>query len=118
VSIQRIGEALTAAGFHGLDEKAKALGLCRSTAWTVLGAGHKATGLTAQIVVRILAAPYLPTTARAQVVRYIEERVAGFYGNTLQQRRRFVGRLAREGFDVTFSNPLLPRASRRARPGS
>jgi len=56
LSIQQIGEALAASGMSALDEKARALGLSRSTAWTVLKGGHKATGLTASVVSRILAA--------------------------------------------------------------
>jgi hypothetical protein len=89
VSIQRIGEALTVSGMNALDEKARALGLSRSTAWTVLKGGHKATGLTADVVMRILAAPCLPNQARTQVARYIEEKAAGSFGHTIKQRRRF-----------------------------
>jgi len=37
-------EALIASGFLTLDQQAKALGLARSTTWTVLGGKHKIPG--------------------------------------------------------------------------
>jgi hypothetical protein len=39
--IRQIGEALITAGFISFDAQAKALGLPRSTAWTILSAEHK-----------------------------------------------------------------------------
>ena len=48
--IQRIGDALVAEGFVTLDEQAKALGLSRSTTWTILRANHKKSGLSAAIL--------------------------------------------------------------------
>ena len=44
--IREIREALCAAGYVTLNKQADGLGLARSTAWTVLRAGHKASGLT------------------------------------------------------------------------
>ena len=38
--IREIGDALIALGYLVLDEQAKALGLVRSTAWTILQANH------------------------------------------------------------------------------
>ena len=35
IRLQDISEALTKSGYTKLDQQAKALGLCRSTAWTI-----------------------------------------------------------------------------------
>ena len=79
--IRALGEALAAAGFLALDERAKVLGLCRSTAWTVLRGNHKASGLSATTINRMLAAPSLPPSVRAILLEYIEEKTAGVYGD-------------------------------------
>jgi hypothetical protein len=55
--IRELVEAVKSAGFLALDEQAKALGLPRSTAWTIRKASHKASGLSAPIINRMLAAP-------------------------------------------------------------
>ena len=47
--IREIGEALISTGFVSLDSQAKILGLPRSTAWTILAAEHKGTGISARI---------------------------------------------------------------------
>jgi hypothetical protein len=57
--IEELVEAVKSAGFVTLDEQAKALGLSRSTAWTIRKASHKASGLSASIISRMLAAPEL-----------------------------------------------------------
>src|SRR6266478_9905874 len=49
LKIRELAEALKSAGFLTLDEQAKALGLSRSTAWTIRKASHKASGLSASI---------------------------------------------------------------------
>jgi hypothetical protein len=41
VGIHHIGQALVASGYTSLDEQAKALGLNRSTTWTIVKAKHK-----------------------------------------------------------------------------
>ena len=51
--IQKLGQALIDAGLCTLDEQANALGLPRSTAWTILKACHKSSGLSAMIIERI-----------------------------------------------------------------
>jgi len=43
--IRELGHALVDSGFMTLDEQAKALGLARSTTWTILRASHKGSGL-------------------------------------------------------------------------
>jgi hypothetical protein len=87
--IREIGDALIALGYLALDEQAKALGLARSTAWTILQANHKSSGLSATVINRMLAAPQLPPLVRAIIVEYIDEKVAGLYGHSKLQLRRF-----------------------------
>jgi hypothetical protein len=52
--IREIGKALITAGFVSLNAQAKVFGLPRSTAWTILSAKHKGTGLSARIIYRML----------------------------------------------------------------
>jgi hypothetical protein len=92
--IREIGDALVAMGYLALDEQAKALGLARSTAWTILQANHKSSGLSAALINRMLAAPQLPPRVRAIILEYVEEKVAGLYGHSKLQLRRFTTRLA------------------------
>jgi hypothetical protein len=92
--IRELGDALLFAGFLSLDAQAKALGLPRSTTWTILKGSHKASGLSAVIINRMLAAPHLPRLARTKILEYIEEKTAGLYGGSTAQRRRFAARLS------------------------
>src|SRR5262249_19198747 len=85
--IREIGEALVAEGVDTLDDQARALGLCRSTTWTVIKGKHKASGLSASIIERMLASPQLPELARNKVLEYIRERSAGLYGGSRAQQR-------------------------------
>lgn len=94
--IRELAEAVEAAGFLTLDEQAKVLGVPRSTAWTIRKASHKASGLSASIINRMLAAPTLPLLVRARILEYIEEKAAGLYGGSRTQRRRFSDRLSIE----------------------
>jgi hypothetical protein len=91
--IRELGEALIAEGFVTLDEQAKALGLARSTTWTILAANHKNSGLSAMTVNRMLASPQLPPLARSKILEYVEEKAAGAYGGNSAQWRRFSARL-------------------------
>jgi hypothetical protein len=92
--IRELAEAVKSAGFLTLDEQAKALGLSRSTAWTIRKASHKASGLSASIINRMLAAPDLPPLARSKILEYIEEKAAGLYGGSRSQRRKFAAQLS------------------------
>ena len=88
----RIGDlrtALAADGLVILDDQARALGLSRSTSWAVLKANHKATGLTAATINRMLSSPELPPRARATILTYVEEKLAGLYGHNEEQLGRF-----------------------------
>jgi hypothetical protein len=98
--IRELADAVKSAGFLTLDEQAKALGLSRSTAWTIRKASHKASGLSASIINRMLAAPELPPLARTKILEYVEEKAAGLYGGSRSQRRKFAARLSIEKLPV------------------
>jgi hypothetical protein len=96
--IRELAETVEAAGFLTLEEQAKILGLPRSTVWTIRRGRHKATGLSASIINRMLAAPTLPPLVRAKILEYVQEKAAGLYGGSRSQCRRFA--------DVLRSNDL------------
>jgi hypothetical protein len=91
--IHQLRSALEAAGFQGLDEQAKALGLSRSTTWTIIAGKHKASGLSATIIKRMLQNPELPPVVRTIIVEYVTEKATGRYGHSKTQLRRFSARL-------------------------
>jgi hypothetical protein len=91
--IREVRQALLSAGFVALDEQAEVLGVPRSTAWTILKAHHKNSGLSVATINRMLAAPRLPPTARAKILEYVDEKSAGLYGDTRTKLRRFTARL-------------------------
>jgi hypothetical protein len=76
VGIQHITDALIASGYTSLDEQAKALGVNRSTTWTIVKAKHKLGRLSAKTSGRILANPELPARVRAVMQQYLAERSA------------------------------------------
>ena len=65
-NIREIGEALITTGFISLDAEAKALGLPRSTAWSMLSAEHKATGLSARIICRMVSSNQPPAACSGE----------------------------------------------------
>ena len=88
----KIGEiraAMIDAGLIALDEQAKALGLLRSTTWAILSGTHKASGLSASIVTRMLFAPDLPPQVRRKLLEYVREKFGGVYGHSPKQLRRY-----------------------------
>ena len=91
--IREIGAALISAGIVALDQQADALGLCRSTTWVILQAEHKNSGLSATVINRMLGSPRLPAPARAKVIEYVREKLAGRYGHSKAQLRRFADQL-------------------------
>jgi hypothetical protein len=91
--IKQIGEALRQAGLVTLSGQARALGLSRSTMWTLLRADHKASGLHADLIIRMLSYEGLPPAVRCLLREYVIERVRGLYGHKLLCRRRFAGQL-------------------------
>ena len=94
--IKELGQALIASGYVCLDEQARALGLSRSTTWTLLQANHKTSGLSAAVINRMLAQPELPSAVHAKILEYVEEKSAGIYGHSPRQVRRFTERLSLE----------------------
>jgi hypothetical protein len=101
--IREIGEALITAGFVSLNAQAKVFGLPRSTAWTILSAKHKGTGLCARIICRMLSSGELPVLVRAKIMEYAAEKAAGIYGGTQRQRRGFTAKLTLRGLPFTSS---------------
>ena len=74
VRLQDISEALIADGYTSLDAQAKALGVHRSTAWTIMKTKHKLDRLSFKTTNCMLASPVLPPSVRTVVLRYITER--------------------------------------------
>jgi len=74
IELRRISEALILSGYTSLDEQAKALGIHRSTAWTIVKSKHKLGRLSAKTVDRILNNPETPPPVRAVVQKYAVER--------------------------------------------
>ena len=72
--IQDISDALTSAGYLSLNAQAEALGVCRSTAWTIVRAKHKLDRLSAKTTNQMLSNPSLPATVRSLVEKYVLER--------------------------------------------
>ena len=77
--IQHIADALVAEGCVALDKQAKALGVHRSTAWTIMRTKHKLDRLSLKTTNRILASPELPPSVRIIVLQYLAERSDGLY---------------------------------------
>jgi len=92
--IKEIAEALGSVGYRTLDDQAKVLGLCRSTTWTLVKTAHKASGLSAHLICRMLASRKLPAPVRQKIIEYVDEHLAGLYGHSRPQRRKFAARLA------------------------
>ena len=77
-NIQDIVAALLAAGYISLDAQAKALGLNRATAWTIVKVKHKLGRLNTKTIERILANPGTPPRVRATIEEYRAERANAF----------------------------------------
>jgi len=92
--IREIGHTLVDVGFPTLDMQARALGLSRSTTWTILKASHKSSGLSAAIITRMLEQPGLPEGVRLKIFEYISEKAAGLYGDSEARLRKFTTRLS------------------------
>ena len=74
IPVQDIADALIGAGYTSLDEQAKALGIHRATAWTIIKTKHKLGYLNAKTTERMLANPELPQCIRDVLQRYVAER--------------------------------------------
>ena len=69
--IHDITDALISCGYTSLDEQAKALGLNRSTTWTIIKEKHKVGRLSAKTVERIITNPETPPRVRAALKEYV-----------------------------------------------
>jgi hypothetical protein len=76
VGLINIADALIASGYTSLDQQARALGLSRSTAWTIVHTKHKVDRLSAKVSARMLKNPRLPPLVRATLQQYLAERSA------------------------------------------
>jgi hypothetical protein len=74
ITVQDIANALIVEGYYSLDKQANALGIHRSTAWTIMKNKHKLGRLSAKTTSRMLAQPGLPPSIRAVILRYVMER--------------------------------------------
>jgi hypothetical protein len=74
-SIELRHTALISSGYTSLDEQAKALGLHRNTAWTIVKNKHKLGRLSAKTIDRILSNPETPPIVRAIVQQYVADRL-------------------------------------------
>jgi hypothetical protein len=113
--IRELREALVTTGFLTLDAQARALGLSRSTTWSILKGNHKSSGLSATIIERMLVAPRLPPLVRAKIHEYIEDKMTGLYGGNKMRLRKFTARLtvtsaARDGTAAVDQQPGGRRA--------
>ena len=102
--MREIVEALVAAGYDSLDSQAAALGLSRSTTWTIIKATHKSSGLSARTLKRMLSAPGLHPLVRRKILEYIEERNDGRYGSTVNSLRIFNQRLGQHDRDFLVAD--------------
>src|SRR4051812_46172337 len=98
LKIKEIREALVTAGLTSVDEQAAALGLARSTAWTILQAQHKKSGLSTGIIIRMLSSSRLPPSVRTKLREYVREKNAGLYGHCEKRLRLFKLKISRAGF--------------------
>jgi len=75
VPVQPLVNALLAAGYGSLDQQANALGIHRSTAWTIIKNKHKLGCLNQATVSRILTNSGTPQSVRLLVEHYLNERI-------------------------------------------
>jgi hypothetical protein len=109
--IRELRIALRTAGLIGLDEQAGALGLPRSTTWKILKGDHKASGLSAMVVSRMLSAPRLPPVVRTKILEYVREKTDGLYGHGKRELLRFSARIRYT--DGTLPSRFVPALGRR-----
>ena len=76
IPVQAIAEALVAEGYTSLDKQAKALGLNRATAWTIIKKRHKLGCLNTKTAQLILANPDTPPSVRAIIQKALEAATA------------------------------------------
>lgn len=105
--IRAISQVLTGCGYRSIDEQAHVLNIPRSTAWTIFRGTHKNSGLTARIVAKMLASNRLPPSAKAEIVEYVNQKLAGTFGDNVVGQRRFKAHLMELGLLVLIQD--LPK---------
>ena len=73
--IQDITEALISSGYTSLDQQAKALGLHRATAWTIIRNKHKLGRLSTKTIERIISNPETPPLVLMAIQEYVVEKL-------------------------------------------
>jgi hypothetical protein len=73
IELRHISEALISSGYTSLDAQAKALGVHRNTAWTIVKNKHKLGRLNAKTPQLILANPNTPSSVRALIQEYLNQ---------------------------------------------
>ena len=91
--MREIRDALVAEGCANLNEQAAALGLSRSTTWTIMSGSHKGSGLSATVLTRMLSAPHLQPRVRKKILEYVAEKSAGHYGTSQVRLEKFIDRI-------------------------
>ena len=91
--MREIRDALVAEGCANLNEQAAALGLSRSTTWTIMSGSHKGSGLSATVLTRMLSAPHLQPRVRKKILEYVAEKSAGHYGTSQVRLEKFNDRV-------------------------
>jgi len=92
--IAELQQALIDAGISTLDDQAVALGIWRSTAWTILRRKRKAaSGLSAPTIKRMWRSPSLPALARRVIREYVDQKCAGEFGHRKSRLRSFRAQL-------------------------
>ena len=109
--IRELRIALRSAGLIRLDKQARALGLPRSTTWKILKGDHKASGLSAMVISRMLSAPRLPPVVRTKILEYVREKTDGLYGHGKGELLRFSARIRYS--DGTLPSRFEPALGRR-----
>jgi hypothetical protein len=102
--LREIGKALEAEGIIGLDAQAAALGICRSTAWTIFTGIHKSSGLSVSTINRMLDMP-LRATVRQKILEYVELKSAGHFGGSRFRLGRFSRRM-----EIALASPPSDRS--------
>ena len=87
-ALAAIAKALVRSGFTSLDDQAAALGLPRSTAWTIVSGKHKRGRLHANTTMKLLANPSLPLQVRAAVEAYATSVDLFVISRTARRNRR------------------------------
>jgi hypothetical protein len=93
--IAELRQALIEAGIIALHDQAVALGIRRSTAWSILRRQHKASGLSAVTIRRMWRSSRLPAPARRVLQEYIEQKCSGEFGHSQSTIRVFRAQLGK-----------------------